>query len=87
MGRFARATDRSIEPTHNAAERALRHPVIWKQLSFGTQSANGSRFVETLLTIAETCRQQGQDALHFQHKSLTAKLNNQPGPSLRPNGV
>ena len=39
-----------IEPTNNAGERALRHPVIWRKLSFGTQSAAGSRFVETLLT-------------------------------------
>jgi hypothetical protein len=36
--------------------RSLRHAVIWRKLSFGTQSAAGSRFVETMLTIIETCR-------------------------------
>jgi transposase len=51
---FARNPVGLVEPTNNAAERALRHPVIWKQLSFGTQSAAGSRFVETLLTVTET---------------------------------
>ena len=85
LWRFARAADLSIEPTNNAAERALRHPVIWKQLSFGTQSASGSRFVETLLSVVETCRQQGRDVLQFLHKSLTAKLNNIAAPSLLSN--
>jgi len=51
-----------VEPTNNDAERALRHAVIWRKLSFGTQSAAGSRFVETMLTIIETCRQQKKNA-------------------------
>lgn len=50
-----------VEPTYNAAERALRPAVIWRKLSFGTQSEKGSRFVETLLTVITTCRQQGRD--------------------------
>jgi transposase len=47
-----------VEPTNNASERALRHAVIWRKLSFGTQSPAGSRFVETMLTVIESCRQQ-----------------------------
>jgi transposase len=39
--------------------------VIWRKLSFGTQSAAGSRFVETLLTVVETCRQQSRSAFAF----------------------
>ncbi len=35
-----------VQPTNNAAEQLLRHAVIWRKLSFGTQSAAGSRFVE-----------------------------------------
>lgn len=46
-----------IEPTNNAAERALRHAGIRRRLSSGTQSAGGSRFVATLLTVIETRRQ------------------------------
>jgi hypothetical protein len=45
-----------VEPTNNAGERALRHAVIWRKLSFGAQSAAGSQFVETMLTVIETCR-------------------------------
>jgi transposase len=47
-----------VQPTNNAAEQALRHAVIWRKLSFGTQSAKGSRFVERMLTVIETCRRQ-----------------------------
>jgi transposase len=39
--------------------------VIWRKLSFGTQSAAGSRFVETLLSVIETCRQQSRDVFAF----------------------
>jgi len=46
-----------VEPTNNAAKRSLRHAVIWRKLSFGTQSEKGSRFVETLLSVIETCRE------------------------------
>ncbi len=71
-----------VEPTNNASERALRHAVIWRKLSFGTQSANGSRFVETLLTIVETCRQQSQNAFTFLTRALEAQFAHQPAPSL-----
>ena len=33
-----------IEPTNNTAERALRPAVIYRKLSFGTQSDSGSRY-------------------------------------------
>ena len=54
-----------VEPTNNASERSLRHAVIWRKLSFGTQSAGGSRFVETILTVVETCRQQSRSVFAF----------------------
>lgn len=40
-----------VEPTNNAAERGLRHAVLWRHTSFGTQSPAGSRFVERMLTM------------------------------------
>jgi transposase len=70
------------EPTNNAAERALRHPVIWKQLSFGTQSAAGSRFVETLLTVLETCRQRRKNAFTFLVDSIQAHFERLKPPSI-----
>jgi transposase len=71
-----------VEPTNNAGERALRHAVIWRKLSFGTQSASGSRFVETMLTVIETCRQQGHNVFAFLTAAVEAHLAHQPAPSL-----
>ena len=73
-----------IEPTNNASERALRHAVIWRKLSFGTQSAQGSRFVETMLTVIETCRQQRRPAFAFVTAAIEARLAGKPAPSLLP---
>jgi len=71
-----------VEPTNNASERALRHAVIWRKLSFGTQSAAGSRFVETLLTVVETCRQQSRNVFAFVTNTVEAHFAQQPAPSL-----
>lgn len=71
-----------VEPTNNQAERALRHAVIWRKLSFGTQSAAGSRFVETMLTVIETCRQQEQNAFDYLTQAIQAHLHGQNPPPL-----
>jgi transposase len=56
---------RGVEPTNNTAERALRRAVLWRRKSFGTQSAAGSRFVERILSVVTTLRQQGRDVLEY----------------------
>ena len=71
-----------FEPTNNASERALRHAVIWRKLSFGTQSAAGSRFVETMLSIIETCRQQNRNVFTFVTEAIQAHFNAKPTPKL-----
>jgi transposase len=71
-----------VEPTNNAAERSLRHAVIWRKLSFGTQSHNGSRFVETLLSVIETCRQQDQPVVDFVTEAVAARFAGKTAPSL-----
>ena len=68
---------RAVEPTNNAAERALRRAVLWRRKSFGTQSAAGSRFVERILTVVTTLRQQGRDVLGY----LTAACASMLGES------
>jgi transposase len=35
-----------VEPTNNSAERGLRRAILWRRRSFGTQSEDGSHFVE-----------------------------------------
>jgi transposase len=71
-----------VEPTNNAGERSLRHAVIWRKLSFGTQSASGSRFVETMLTVIETCRQQRHNVFAFLTAAVESHLAHQSAPSL-----
>ncbi len=73
-----------VEPTNNASERALRQAVIWRKLSFGTQSADGSRFVETMLTVIETCRQQKRSAFEFVTEAVQANFARQKTPTLLP---
>jgi len=76
-----------IEPTNNTAERALRPAVIYRKLSFGTQSASGSRYLERLLTVSETCRLQGRNAYEYLVEAMDAKFAGDPAPSLLPSGV
>jgi transposase len=73
-----------VEPTNNASERALRHAVIWRKLSFGTQSAAGSRFVETMLTTIETCRQQNRNVFEFVTQAVATHFAGKKAPSLLP---
>ena len=73
-----------IEPTNNTAERALRPAVIYRKLSFGTQSASGSRYLERILTISETCRLQNRNAYQYLIEAMQAKFNSQAAPSLLP---
>lgn len=74
----------SVEPTNNAAERALRHAVLWRKTSQGTDSAAGSHFVANILSVVATCRQQGRNVLEFLHACCQARLSGQPLPSLLP---
>lgn len=71
-----------VQPTNNAAERALRHAVIWRKLSFGTQSAGGSRFVETMLSVIETCRQQDRTVLDFITDAVAARFAKRAAPKI-----
>jgi transposase len=73
-----------VEPTNNGCERALRHAVIWRRISGGTDSAHGSRFVERMLTVVATCRQQKRHVLDYLGSCFEAHLRGQQVPSLLP---
>jgi transposase len=76
------ATAEGVPPHNNAAARALRHGVIWRKASYGTDSAIGSRFVERLLTVVATCRQRGRNVMGFLTACLKSRLEGTPAPSL-----
>jgi transposase len=73
-----------VGPTNNAAERALRHAVIWRRISGGTDSPTGSRFVERMLTVVATCRQQGRNVLDDLTSCFQAVRKGYTSPALLP---
>ena len=73
-----------VEPTNNAAERALRHAVLWRSVSHGTRSAAGAQYVANILSVVETCRQQGRQVLDYLTACCQAVLDQSPAPSLLP---
>ena len=73
-----------IEPTNNDAERALQHAVISRKTSGGTDSEPESRFVEQMLSVVATCRQQDRKVLEYVTQCHQAHLDGQPAPSLLP---
>jgi transposase len=73
-----------VEPTNNAAERALRPAVLWRKGSYGTQSDAGDRFVERLLTVVATCQQHGRSVLDYLTAVCTATQRGLSPPALLP---
>ena len=58
-------THEGVEPTNNHAERVLRCAVLWRRRSFGCHSDAGCRFVERILTVVQSLRQQKRSVLEF----------------------
>jgi transposase len=73
-----------VEPTNTTAERSIRPGVLWRKGSFGTQSAEGSRFVESMLTVVATLQQQQRNVLEYLTAACEAALRGEAAPSLLP---
>jgi len=71
-----------VTPTNNAAERALRGPVIHRKLSHGNQSDEGERFTERSLSASVTCRLQHRSLLAYLRDLLTAHQTGGALPAL-----
>src|SRR5450830_261184 len=71
-----------VEPTNNHAERGLRGAVILRKLSHGSQSEEGERIVERLLSASITCRLQKRSLFTYLTDVLTAKIRGDPIPLL-----
>jgi transposase len=81
---FTFVREPGVEPTNNVSERRVRTSVIARKLSFGTESAAGSRFVERMLTAITTLRQQNRNVLAYLVAAHQAHLDGRPVPSLLP---
>jgi hypothetical protein len=71
-----------VEPTNNAAERALRCAVQWRKISFGSRSPEGEVAVARLLTATRTCRMQNRSSLGYLGSAIRSHRQAQSGPSL-----
>lgn len=76
-----------VEPTNNMSERAIRPAVPRRKISFGTHSEDGSRFVERMLTVAATLKQQGRGVFEYVAESCERELWGHRPPSLLPSGA
>jgi transposase len=71
-----------VEPTNNHAERSLRSAVIYRKLSLGSQSEQGERRIERLLSAHTTCRLQDRSLFTYLTETLTAHARGDPIPLL-----
>ena len=71
-----------VEPTNNHAERGLRGAVIYRKLSFGSQSERGEQTIERLLSASITCRLQKRSLFAYLTEALTASIRGDPVPAL-----
>jgi transposase len=75
-------TTQGVEPTNNYMERLLRRAVLWRKRSFGCNSESGCRFVERILTVVQTCRIHGKNALEYLHTAVHNHRNGLCCPAL-----
>ena len=73
-----------VSPTNNAAERAIRSSVIWRKICFGTHSEAGSRFVERIMTVVCTLKQQDRNIVDYVKNCVEATMKGDRVPSLLP---
>jgi hypothetical protein len=73
-----------IEPTNNFGEQGIRPAVMWRRTSFGTNSAAGSRYVERMLTVTTTLRQQDRNVYEYLCNAILASFEGRQSPSLLP---
>jgi transposase len=76
-----------VEPTNNLGERQVRPGVLWRNGSFGTQSKAGSRFVERIMTVVATLRQQDRHVLDYLTEACDAANWGRKAPSLLPDNA
>jgi transposase len=73
-----------VQPTNNEGERAERRGVLLRKTSGGTDSPQGSRFVERVLTVVDTCRRQGKKVLDYLSACIETWRHQREPPSLVP---
>ena len=76
------ADHNGVAPTNNHAERSLRGAVIYRKLSLGSQSEQGERRIERLLSASITCRLQRRSLFAYTAELLGSHARGDPLPTL-----
>jgi IS1 family transposase len=84
---IAFVSDPNLPPTNNDAERALRHAVIARRISFGTRTDEGSRFYAAGLSVIDTCRRRGVEPWAYACSLIAAARANLTLPMIPANAA
>ena len=79
---FSFLEQQGVEPTNNAAERALRIALQRRKASFGNRSAEGGISAASLLSVSRTCRVQNCNMLVYLGCTAFCNQLGAPVPSL-----
>ena len=68
--------------TNNEAERALRHWVIARRISYGTRTEQGSRAFALTISVIETCHKRGVSPWPYLADVIRQRRKGLPAPAL-----
>jgi hypothetical protein len=68
--------------TNNEAERALRHWVIARRISYGTRTPQGSRAFALTISVIETCRKRGASPWPYLAEVIRQRRQGLAAPTL-----
>ncbi len=68
--------------TNNIAERALRHWIISRKISYGTRTPQGSRAFALLASVIDTCRQRQTSPWPYLAEVIAERRKGNPAPPL-----
>ena len=74
--------EQEVEPTNNRAERALRPAVVARKISGGNRTEKGAEAHAVLMSIIQTCRQNGTNIIDFGKDLLAARNTGKTEPNL-----
>lgn len=75
-------SDKDLDPTNNAAERALRPAVVMRKISGGSRSKNGAKAWATLASLIKTAAQQNLNLMDTLGSMLIAAWSSQRPPTM-----
>jgi transposase len=72
-----------VDPTNNAAERAIRPAVVMRKITGGSRSTDGAHTYSVLASVIRTAEQQGRDVIATLEALITAEWQGQTSDLLK----